>query len=523
MEMSFKIEVTESPLKLYFIKECYEDLLNVEDEVNIFFEQCSHLSDDAALESLTLICRLLNEDTVLAKIRQDNEVTYESQSLRNESFVEYRSQSNSLINSKYQSPGSQAINGSNTKQGKISPSKEGPRIDDKTLDQYFVQMEDDQPPQSNDHRMKQKSMYQKDDQKQLRLIEETKQEENEFLQRHHSSSNINLVIEHELKSGLEYEIKKKLEEIEYYYGEYRIDEAGQYLKDLRQYIDENINDDNREKVELLVKELIDENQHILKLQRDKIELDFIVEQLNDTDGFQTVSQDRKKGLMMQIKREEGQRNVTFRFEAKKQKIHLFNLLCLINETDLYDLWFPQCKKSYTLKKLGKAAKVAYIEFFFPFPFTNREGLMYGFGANRVKSHGSLVIIAKSYGQIDDPYLKELIGELDFSKRKNGLVEMEVLTYGFEIVPVSPTEIDMRAVMKFNPNMDNIPESLINWGTKQFLDFMIQKMIKFSKGMKGTKYEQRLKSSENAEFYLWIQGYIRDFYNEKGWPYENTAF
>lgn len=165
-----------------------------------------------------------------------------------------------------------------------------------------------------------------------------------------------------------------------------------------------------------------------------------------------------------------------------------------------------------------ASKMAYIEFFFPFPLTNREAAMYGFGANRVKSDGSLVIIAKSYSKVDDPYLKEEVGELQYQNRKKGLVEMEVHTYGFEIKPVSPTELDMRAVMLFNPNLDNIPESLINWGTKQFLDFMITKMIKFSKSMKGTEYEKKLKSSENAEFYLWIQGYIRDFYEEKGWPY-----
>lgn len=49
----------------------------------------------------------------------------------------------------------------------------------------------------------------------------------------------------------------------------------------------------------------------------------------------------------------------------------------------------------------------------------------------------------------------------------------------------------------------MPESLVNWGTKNFLEYMINKMIKFSKGFQGTSYEKRLKNSENTEFYIWI--------------------
>lgn len=101
--------------------------------------------------------------------------------------------------------------------------------------------------------------------------------------------------------------------------------------------------------------------------------------------------------------------------------------------------------------------------------------------------------------------------------------MQILTYGFEITPVSDTEITLRSVMQFNPQIDRIPESLINWVTKNFLDYMISKMISFSKGFKGTEYEKRLKASENADFYLWIQSYIRDFYNEKGWAYQSYNF
>lgn len=147
--------------------------------------------------------------------------------------------------------------------------------------------------------------------------------------------------------------------------------------------------------------------------------------------------------------------------------------------------------------------MAYVEFFFPFPLTNRESVMYGFGANRMKTHGSIVVIAKTSSLMDDPHFKSLVGDLVYKNRKSGLIEMEVQQYGFEISPISPTEISIRAVMRFDPKMDKIPESLLTWGVKNFLEFMISKMIKFSKGFKGTEYEKKLKASENADFYLWI--------------------
>lgn len=62
--------------------------------------------------------------------------------------------------------------------------------------------------------------------------------------------------------------------------------------------------------------------------------------------------------------------------------------------------------------------------------------MYGFGANRMKHHGSILVMAKSFNLLNDPYLKEEVGELTNSKRTNGLVEMVVHYYGFEISPIS---------------------------------------------------------------------------------------
>ncbi|CDW76008.1 protein kinase domain protein [Stylonychia lemnae] len=489
-----------------------------------------------------MICRLLNEDPVLCQIRKDNNVTYESSSHRSESSI--MEDQSPIVKGSYNNSAAKNGNYSHHKnnqeeeyfQGENSTKKKkqevqhrkNNRLDDSLeLKEFEIAKQD-----NSHHTSKQMSMLVKDDKQQRDIIELADLEESNFLQRHHSGD---LNGKEEIKlSFFEQEFERLYESTVFFYGEYRIDEAGVELQKLRQLIAEHTNDDvilkyifnynkNQEEMKRLQEERINTQTVILNLERDMKELDAIMTALDDLNNLETVLQDKKKGILMQVRRQEGQRGVTFRYEAKNLKVHLFNLLALLNETDLYDLWFPQCKKSYTLRRLAKATKMAYVEFFFPFPFTNRESVMYGLGANRMKTHGSIVIMAKSYGLINDQQLRDQVGELEFKERKAGLVEMEVHQYGFEITPTAPGEISIRAIMLFNPNMDKMPESLVNWGTKNFLEYMINKMIKFSKGFQGTSYEKRLKNSENTEFYIWIQTYIRDFYQERCWEYNHYTF
>ena len=54
-----------------------------------------------------------------------------------------------------------------------------------------------------------------------------------------------------------------------------------------------------------------------------------------------------------------------------------------------------------------------MEVYFPFPFKNREAMVYGFGANRMKHNGTILVIAKSTDYVGDPSLKDKIE--DFSR------------------------------------------------------------------------------------------------------------
>ena len=119
----------------------------------------------------------------------------------------------------------------------------------------------------------------------------------------------------------------------------------------------------------------------------------IINRLDDYSGYKLVKEEKKINLKIYSFKEEGQRLVSIKFDVQRAKIPMFNLLSMIYETDLYDLWFPFTQRSYDYTQLGKASKIAFQEMFMPFPLANRECIMYGKGANRIYHNGTILVTA----------------------------------------------------------------------------------------------------------------------------------
>lgn len=56
------------------------------------------------------------------------------------------------------------------------------------------------------------------------------------------------------------------------------------------------------------------------------------------------------------------------------------------------------------------------------------------------------------------------------------MENLVYYYGFEISPVGPDEIALRVIMLVDPQIPVIPDSLVNYVTKQLGEEMIKKLL-----------------------------------------------
>ena len=161
-----------------------------------------------------------------------------------------------------------------------------------------------------------------------------------------------------------------------------------------------------------------------------------------------------------------------------------------------------------MNDLDKAKKIAYAEFFLPFPFSNRYSNMFGFGINRMHTNGSILIVAKSCELMADHQDDEAFQSLPQQPK---LTKLYLHYYAFEIMPVSPNEVSIRSIFCIDPQIEVIPQALINWTTKQFATLMISKVLSLAKNMKGSKYEKKMKAKDHLVFYTWIEQEMRTIF------------
>lgn len=97
--------------------------------------------------------------------------------------------------------------------------------------------------------------------------------------------------------------------------------------------------------------------------------------------------------------------------------------------------------------------------------------------------------------------------------------MITYNYGFEITVLNEKEISIRSVMRIDPQMKTIPAWLINNFSKNFMLFLLKRMMKLGNNMKGTVFEKRIKENENHPFYKHLRATLTEYYAQKGMVFE----
>ena len=60
----------------YSVEDAYAQVLQIEEAIEGFFDHLSHIEDDETQDMLTYLCRRVNEDKDLARIRQEVGIEY---------------------------------------------------------------------------------------------------------------------------------------------------------------------------------------------------------------------------------------------------------------------------------------------------------------------------------------------------------------------------------------------------------------------------------------------------------------
>ena len=240
--------------------------------------------------------------------------------------------------------------------------------------------------------------------------------------------------------------------------------------------------------------------NLLKFEESVIE--FFNREVNDNTGYTKV-----KGSPLNFATRITGKTVTLRFE-KEFEVSLLNLVSIIYEVNYYNKWYPFCHISQTVNQPGKAKKCVYMVVEIPI-IKDRDFLVYGFGINRLRENGTILILCRGIEENSGIFEKE------FKQTSNEkYVRGQILIFGFEIKVITPEKIVVRGLCNVNPKISFIPQSIINFVSEKFAQDMFLKFIKVARNYEGSDYQNKNPSKIDQEFYNFIQEEVKDIFKNK---------
>jgi hypothetical protein len=230
-------------------------------------------------------------------------------------------------------------------------------------------------------------------------------------------------------------------------------------------------------------------------------ISFFHKEINDKDGY-TKIKDSKFNFSTRIM----DKTLTMRFE-KEIEVNLLHLVSIIYEVNYYCKWYPFCKVSTTVNQPGKAKKCVYMIVEIPI-IKDRDFFVYGFGINRLREDGTVLILCRGIDEESGIFQKE------FKKVKNDkYVRGQILMFGFEIKVIGKGKVVVRGLCNIDPKISFIPKSIINLVSEKFAQEMFEKFIKVARQYEGSEYQNKNPSKIDMEFYNFIKEEVNELYPE----------
>lgn len=229
-------------------------------------------------------------------------------------------------------------------------------------------------------------------------------------------------------------------------------------------------------------------------------LDFFNQEVNDNAGYTRI-----KGSKFNFATRITGKTVTLRFE-REFDVELINLVSIMYEVNYYCKWYPFCHVSETLDQPGKAKKCVHMIVNLPI-IKDRDFLIYGFGINRLRENGTILILCRGIQEDSGIFQRE------FKQTKTDkYVRGEILIFGFEIKVITTTRVVLRGLCNADPKISFIPQNVINFVSEKFAGDMFMKFIKVANNYEGSEYQNKNPSVIDKEFYDFIQKEVYDIFN-----------
>eukprot|EP00735_Rhodelphis_limneticus_P011262 TRINITY_DN4342_c0_g1::TRINITY_DN4342_c0_g1_i1::g.21167::m.21167 TRINITY_DN4342_c0_g1::TRINITY_DN4342_c0_g1_i1::g.21167 ORF type:complete len:596 (-),score=103.44,sp/Q7Z3T8/ZFY16_HUMAN/42.42/1e-16,FYVE/PF01363.16/5.4e-19,START/PF01852.14/9.8e-05,START/PF01852.14/3.7e+03,FYVE_2/PF02318.11/0.0024,RRP7/PF12923.2/0.14,RRP7/PF12923.2/1.2e+02,CRCB/PF02537.10/0.55,HypA/PF01155.14/1.1 TRINITY_DN4342_c0_g1_i1:238-1989(-) len=184
---------------------------------------------------------------------------------------------------------------------------------------------------------------------------------------------------------------------------------------------------------------------------------------------------------------------------------LFDLIAVVNETDLFHRWIPFCNDARRLKQLSRAHQVIYHAL--AIPLFTRDAVLSAYGVDAT-DQGCVLLMGKTInGEGMDFPIPPVV-------RGFGACRMEYNALQILIRPKNKDEAQAVFILNVDPKAA-VPQNLLNWVLKKVaglvLVMMAKEALKVQEEGEENVYRHRVR--ENPEFYGWLQKRFDEFFDK----------
>lgn len=235
------------------------------------------------------------------------------------------------------------------------------------------------------------------------------------------------------------------------------------------------------------------------------------------------------GVKTYYRREEDG-SLTLKLEGEIKDVPLFEQVCVLKEIDLHSKWAPFCSSSMTMADLGKLDTVGWILIGMPHFGIARDGCFRAIGCDNVAEDNSFILVGQGVADrkpdapppdktylIDDPVLDGL--DIPPWPTRFGSNRMTIKKFQALISILSPSHARTLLIANIDPNIDFMPQSLLEFVMKHVAGVMLSKLQNAAK--RATKNpvnnEHARKMRQEEEFYKgWLMPKFQAVCDQNGW-------
>eukprot|EP00656_Telonema_subtile_P045929 TRINITY_DN521_c0_g1_i3.p1 TRINITY_DN521_c0_g1~~TRINITY_DN521_c0_g1_i3.p1 ORF type:complete len:1069 (+),score=247.57 TRINITY_DN521_c0_g1_i3:274-3480(+) len=247
-------------------------------------------------------------------------------------------------------------------------------------------------------------------------------------------------------------------EIQRLHSDQRLIQAARVLHKLRSGLDRATTEHPDNEDMQAVREYVQSASWAKVVESDMLELSKYVDVFDEDEGWELAQDD--DGIKTMYRQEEGMPTLSVRVEGVVEASAL-QCLHVFDDVENYTHWYPEVTESRRLLQISEFRSINYMKFGLPMPFSNRDLVMYAFGADSLEEDGAIYAAVRSCQTKDVADHHVVLPPVSGSD-----VRSQTKLSAHQFVPLTPNRTLVRFVSNVDLALGGVPTWLLNYISKQ---------------------------------------------------------